>query len=442
MLQHLLSSPVVLPLSAGIVLIALLLLVGRVPLSYNINNLLARWRTTVLTALAFMLVTALLVGMLAFVNGMAELTRNSGQSGNVIILAEGATDESFSNLGFSDVGDIENQPGILRQENRPLVSRETYLVVNQPIENPPPGRPKRRFLQVRGLDDPRLSGAVHAIALHDGGSWFSAAGVREQPGQSQSAIEVVVGEGLARELARDRYAISVKEQLTVGDTFALNERTWVITGVMRSSGMTFDSEVWAKRALVGPMFGKETYSSLVAQAADAPAAQKLRDFFNNEYKKAAVNAQTEVDYFNSLNDTNKQFSYAIMFLTVVIAVGGVFGVMNTMFAAISQRTRDIGVLRLLGFSGPHVLIAFLLESVMIALLGGIAGCLAGCLTHGLTANSIVTSGQGGGKFVVLRLIVDPDTLAKGMLLALAMGVIGGAIPALRTIRLRALDALR
>ena len=117
----------------GVGVIALLLLAGRVPLSYNFYNLLTRWKATALTVAAFALVTGLLVVMLAFVNGMYVLTLGSGRVGNLIILAEGSTDESFSNLGFSDVGDIENQPGILRDDDRPLMSRETYLIVNQPL---------------------------------------------------------------------------------------------------------------------------------------------------------------------------------------------------------------------------------------------------------------------------------------------------------------------
>jgi ABC-type antimicrobial peptide transport system permease subunit len=135
--------------------------------------------------------------------------------------------------------------------------------------------------------------------------------------------------------------------------------------------------------------------------------------------------------------------FAIGFVTVVMAIGGVMGVMNTMFAAVSNRVKDIGVLRLMGYSRLQVMLAFLLESLLIALVGGAVGCALGYLSNGWTATSIVSSGMGGGgKFVVLRLTVDLQTLLIGLLLALGMGLIGGAIPALSAVRLKPLDALR
>src|SRR4029453_3563149 len=136
------------PLVAGVVLVLLLAVLGKVPVRYNVRNLSVRWRTTLMTALAFTLVIALLTVMLAFVNGMYKLTQGSGQPGNVIVLAEGSTDESFRSVQINDAGDIELIPGILRDEqNRPIASRETYVVVNQPVQVRQPGRPKRRFTQ-------------------------------------------------------------------------------------------------------------------------------------------------------------------------------------------------------------------------------------------------------------------------------------------------------
>ena len=183
---------------------------GKIPFSYNVRNLVVRWKTTLLTTLAFVAVNALLVVMMAFVNGMYQLTDSSGNPANVVVLSEGATDETFSNLQFTDAGELENHPSVARDNGRPRCSRESYLVVNQPIPDARPGRPKRRFLQLRGLDDPVLSAGIHDLQLYDGGSWFSQAGVRQLPGSGTGdldkvpAIEVVVGEGIARELGRDR----------------------------------------------------------------------------------------------------------------------------------------------------------------------------------------------------------------------------------------------
>ncbi len=188
------------------------------------------------------------------------------------------------------------------------------------------------------------------------------------------------------------------------------------------------------------LFGKDTYTTLVLRTADAAAAVKLQDFLK-DYKKAAVSPLVETEYYKGLSETSAQFSWAIGFLAVVMSVGGIFGVMNTMFAAVSQRIGDIGVLRILGYARWQVLVSFLLESLAIALVGGLLGCALGSLSHGWTATSIV-AGQGGGKSVVLQLTVDANVIATGILLTLVMGLLGGLLPALAAMRLRPLEALK
>jgi hypothetical protein len=435
-----------LPLLIAIVIIGLLLLVGKVPVRYNVRNLIVRWRVTLMTALAFTLVVGLLTIMLAFVNGMYRITESSGQPGNVIVLADGATDELFSNLGRKDVTGIaihpDARPRVVTDETgKALASYEVYIVVNQPVPTPPGQKPRRRFVQVRGVDDPVRSGTVHGLDLYPGGTWFSTAGVRRLPGQAEGekeAIEAVLGEGIARELGRD-YG---KPALQVGDVFELGGRKWVVTGLMKSLGSTFGSEVWAKGSLVGPMFGKDSYTAIVLRTHNAETAHELAPLLTKNFKDAAVQCQPEDEYYSKLSATNQQFLYAIIFVAVVMSVGGIFGVMNTMFAAISQRTRDIGVLRILGYAPWQVLVSFFVESLWIALAGGALGCALGWLADGYTASSMVSGGQGGGKSVVFKLVVDGNILAVGMLFTLAMGSLGGLLPSLSAMRLKPLDAIR
>ena len=160
------------------------------------------------------------------------------------------------------------------------------------------------------------------------------------------------------------------------------------------------------------------------------AIAACRTTLRNNFKKESVIARLEKDYYSGLSETSKQFLFAIVFVTAVMAVGGVFGVMNTMFAAISNRIKDIGVLRILGYARWHVLVSFLLESLVIAFLGGLAGCALGSLTDGLSANSMVGNGNGGGKTVVIGLVVDANIWAAGMFLAILMGALGGLLPAI------------
>jgi hypothetical protein len=546
---------VALPISLALLGVIALQLAGvlrKVPFSYNLRNVVVRWKTTALTAVAFTLVVALLTAMLGFVNGMYRLTANSGVPSNVIVLADGATDELFSNLGYGDIKQIETERPVAYDEDgkTKLASWEVYVVVNQPIltrrcpecgalvpvdrlgRNLMPHAPReqtfrdklarpaarwtaagsaaglallalaglalggalrrrpglsglatagaaaaglalglalvhsaslpwlpvptgpecegsgadvtgargRRFLSVRGVEDAVTSGKVHGLPLHEGGSWFSAAGVRALPGSAtgEQAVECVIGEGLSRELGPDQG----KAALAVGDVFELGPRKWVVTGILQSAGSTFDSEVWAKFGMIKDYFGKNTYTTCVLRTADARAAAAFAKDLTANYKKPAVKAQTEPEYYSSLNATNQQFLYAIAVVVVIMAIGSVFGVMNTMFAAISQRTKDIGVMRILGYTRWQVLASFFMEALALAVIGGVLGCALGSLCHGLSATSNIASGPGGGKSVVIRLIVDGWVLSIGMGFALFMGCVGGLVPALSAMRLGALESLR
>lgn len=438
------SRATIIVLSSGLLITIAMLLISKVPLSYNLNNLRVRWKNTGLTAVAFTLVLSVLTVMLAFVTGMTRLTESSGHPDNVMVLSAGTTDEGFSNLGFGDVSDIANQAGVKVDGETKLASKETYMVVNQPLPNAAEGRPKRRFLQLRGIDDPQIAGVVHEVTIGEGGAWFSEAAVREGKTPGETLVECVVGEGLARQMAQDDSVLAKagKTTLGVGDTFSLNDRTWIIVGVMKSGGSLFDSELWAKRSLVASMFGKNTYTTVVLRAESEEKAVELKDFLSKDYTKAKLTANIETDYYSGLQATNRQFLYAIWFVTVILAVGGVFGVTNTMFAAISARRKDIGVLKLMGFRSHHILASFLLESIVLGMIGGILGCAVGSLCDGWSATSSVSSGGGGGKTIVLKLVVDYNIWLIGIALSFMMAFIGGLFPALNAVRLKTLDVLR
>ena len=428
-----------------VLLFVALAVLGKVPLKYNLRNLVVRWPVTLLTVAVFALVAALLTVMMAFVNGMFRLTAGSAQPGNVVVLSDGATDELFSNLAFGDASDLERDPpNVLKGEDgKPLASWELYLVVNQPVPESSPVFKKghhRRFLQLRGIDDPARSARVHGLQLHSGGSWFSDAGVRPDPdGGSGQVVEALLGEGIARALGGD----VCKPSLAVGDTFDLGPRRWVVSGVLATAGTTFDSEIWAKRQVAGPMFGKELgYTTLVLRTENLETARETAGWLTTNFKKSAVMAQTEVDYYEKLNETNWQFLIIFIVVAVFMAIGGVFGVMNTMFAAISQRVKDIGMLRILGFARWQVLLSFFLETLLIALVGGLIGLAVGSLANGWNMSSIAGSGMGGGKSVVFKLTVNADIWLGVLTFSLGMGIIGGLLPALSAMRLKALESLR
>lgn len=465
-------------------LLVALIASGKVPLRYNVRNAAVRWLTTLLTLVVFTLVTLVLTVMLAFVNGMRQLTENSGHPDNVVVLSEGATDEAFSNLGYSDTGDLgsmlddANRERLLTDEDGwPLVTRQKYVVVGQPLGKPTADgqQPRRSFMQVRGIEDPLVAAAVHRLELLSGQWWVD--GVRALPGNEKeaalrtlgqalsagmqrlggglghplvivpphtsddvTAVETVLGEGVARTIGK-AYG---KETLAVGDVFELGPRQWVVVGIMKSAGSTFGSEVWADSALVGDMFGKKVFTSLVVRTRGPEEAEKVAAALSDRkvLQRAAFAAVTERKYYASLGATNQQFASAIWCVAFFVGLGGVFGVMNTMFAAVSQRLKDIGVMRIIGFARWQILVSFFLESLGIALLGGLLGLGLGSLFHGVSATSIASSGQGGGKSIMLTMTVDVNTVVIVLLFSLILGALGGLVPSLSAMRQRPLEAVR
>ncbi len=394
-------TSVVLLLAGVVGVLVLLARLGRVPLLYNLRNLFVRWRTSFSTTLAFTGVIALFIIMLAFVQGFMSMTTGSGHPANIMVLSRGATDELVSTIEAKDArSDIALQPGIVHDaEDRPLCSREVYVVVNQLLPEssdrdteppsrldrlcrivsrvfgePPASETKRRLIQVRGVEDAGIAAAVHGMSTLSAGAWFSSAGVRTLPasesnGSSVYAIEAVIGASIARQW-----------HLSVGDRFEVGPRTWVVAGILPAGGSTFDSEVWAKHQQVAQIFGKEhSFTSLLLRTKDAGAARTVAEDLNQHFKQASFHVLPETEYYATLAKTNEGFEIAVCVVAVIIAVGGVLGVMNTMFASVAQRRKDIAMLRILGFARWQVLVSFLVEALLLSLVGGTLGCVIGSM---------------------------------------------------------------
>jgi ABC-type antimicrobial peptide transport system permease subunit len=428
-----------------------LLPVRKVPIRYNLRNLQARWKTTLVTGIAFTLVTALLTDMLAFVTGMARLTESSGHPGNVLILSDGATDEAFSKLPPFSIEELPSElQGAIEKDGKDfLATQEVYVIVTYAVPDPKPGSPKRRFIQMRGLDRPEVAGKVHGVELA-AGRWPSASGAqalkinRNGSEVDEVGIEIVLGDGAAKAFGAD----FGKPALGPGDVVEIGAgRSWVVVGVLSPANNTFGSEIWARDRPVQDNFGRNnpfTYTSYVVRTKNARTAELAAAALKNARGLGNLQATPERVYYSKLSDTNRQFSVAIYVVAVVMAVGGMLGIMNTMFAAISQRIKDVGVLRLMGYRRWQIFTSFQTESVVIGLVGGALGVLVGYLwADGRTATSIVSSaGGGGGKSIVLTQVVDAVVITTGMIFALLMGALGGILPSWRAMRTLPLDSLK
>jgi putative ABC transport system permease protein len=448
---------------------ALLSLIGRVPLRYNLRNLRVRWVTSAMTGVAFTVVVFLLVLMMSFVDSVNRLTASTGVPGNVFVLSEGSTDELFSNLAYGDVDRLELEqavtdpygsplktpiavksvPGKGGQPPARLISKETYFVVNQEIARPTGGQ-LRRFVQLRGIEDAEVAGKVHDITLLKG-EWFGSEGaVVVRPGVT--AVPAVLGEGAAAAFGSD-YG---RERLDVGDTFRLGDLDMVVVGVMKSAGKTFDSETWTKGDRARKGFGKQAFTTVVLRVSDdnpqtvGQSADTFAYHLSKNFANPRVRAVSEPRYYQDLAKSNSDLMFMVVVVAIIMALGGVIGVMLVMFAAIAQRIKDVGVMRVVGYKRWQILVSFMLESLAIALVGGLVGVLlilvvdavASSLWGGLTVTSTITAGQGGGKSVVTKLVFGFDVVTSGILFTIVMGRLGGLLPSVGAMRLGILESLR
>jgi putative ABC transport system permease protein len=381
-----------------------------VPLSYNYRNLRVRWKTTLMTAAGFTLVVAALVVMLAFINGIEAACAVSGEPENVILLSKGNNDEVLSRMDRSLVAQVETSKGVaLDAAGRPLVSRELFMVVHH---RPDQGG-EFHFLQVRGV-------LPAAFRVHSQLNLLQGRAFR--PGQS----EVMIGKGVQRE-----------GRFQVGEAIEIGRKSWKIVGVFESRGSAFESELWCDLNELASQFRREGfYSTVILRAATPQGAEELAERLRNS-RSVSVEALTEPKYYQKQAEQTKIMQTAAWVVAWFMGIGAAFGVMNTMFAAIGQRGKDIAVLRILGFQARDILLSFLSEAILIAVLGGLFGVALGAAANGLTYSISV-----GARSIDFTSRVDGHILVFAGAFSVIMGVLGGLLPALSAMRIKPLEALR
>ena len=377
-----------------------------IPFAYSHRNLRVRWKTTLMTASGFTLVVAALVVVLAFVNGMLAVCLQTGEPENVLIIARGSSDELLSTIDREVVIQIEDDPGIARNAGgRLLSSREAFIPVNKAVG--------RQMLQMRGVEPIALE--VHPNVEIVEGEMF-------RPGHD----EVIVGRAAQQELG-----------LAVGDELEVGEKLRRVAGIFTSGGSVFEIEIWASLPELVEQFHREgTYSTIVLQTTDAQTAKEVAERLTDN-RRLSIDAVPEPDYYLEQAEQTDMLRSAGFTVALFMGIGAVFGVTNTMFAAIEQRTKDIAVLRLLGFRKHEILISFLGEALLIAVIGGVLGSLLGYSVNGLSVSSFLSV-----KAVAFAFTVDFWSIVIALGFTLVLGIVGGLLPALAAMRVDPLVSLR
>jgi putative ABC transport system permease protein len=381
-----------------------------VPLAYNYRNLQVRWKTTLMTAFGFTLVVAALVIMLAFLNGIEAACIASGEPENVILLSKGNQDEVLSQMERPLVAQVENSKGVaVDAAGRPLASRELFLAVH----HRPPEGDEFHFLQVRGVLPAafRVHSQLHLLS----GRTF-------RPGQS----EVMIGKGVQR-----------THHFQIGDTLEIGRKQWQIVGVFESRGAAFESELWCDLNELASQFRRDgLYSTVVLRAETPQGAEELAERLRNS-RSVSVEALTEPKYYQKQAEQTRLLQTAAWVIAWFMGLGALFGVMNTQFAAIGQRSKEIAVLRILGFPARAILLSFLIEALGIAAVGGSFG-----VALGAAANGVTRSFSLGARSIDFAFRVDGPIVVCAGIFALLMGLLGGLLPALSAMRVKPLEALR
>ncbi|HVJ69769.1 MAG TPA: ABC transporter permease [Caulifigura sp.] len=384
-----------------------------IPLKYNVRNLRVRWVTTLMTVIGTGLVVWAMVLTFGLTDGLEHALRVSGHPNDLIVLRKGSNDETGSNIAESLAQEVTTLEGIARDnDGKPVCASEFVTILTKPRRN----NGGTTNLIVRGVD----------------------AGSRELRPDFQIVkgrdLKPGVNEAITSENMAKRF-----ENLAMGEKLEINKVDFEIVGYFSAGGSAAESEVWTDiRDVASARRTTDAISSINLRARDAQARDaiiaKLRDDeqFNLEAKK-------ETDYFESQMQSALLIKFVGYLMAVFLTMGAMFAAANTMFAAVASRSREIGTLRALGFRRGSILFSFLLESVLLCLLGGLLGCLATLPFNGLSTG---TANWSTFSELTFAFRFGPKVLLQGIVMALAMGLLGGLIPAIRAVRLNIVNALR
>jgi ABC-type lipoprotein release transport system permease subunit len=381
------------------------------PITYSFRSLGVRWKSTLLTTIGIGLVVAVFVGLLSMASGFRLALRASGSPENAIVLEKGALSELGSSFSKAAGDWVANDPRIARGgDGTPLVSPELVAVVALP-------RPDGELtnIGIRGVTPASFRLRPELT-------------IRSGRGPRPGLFEIIVGKQ-----AQNRI-----RGLQIGSRISLMKREFEVVGVFSADGSSFESEILGDFDAMASAFNHAgSENSLTVRLADSSVLPAFdRDLEANlQYPLTMTN---EREYYESEAGPLIGFLRGLAaFVGVVMGIGAIFAAMNTMYAIVANRTREVGTLRALGFSRSAVLMAFVLEGLLLAVAGGVLGCLLSFLITGMSAST--TAGMGEISFAFR---VTPADLGYGLLFAATMGVIGSLLPAARAARLPIISALR
>jgi len=393
-----------------------------IPISYNIRNLRLRKGLTVMTALGIALTVTTAIFLMALVAGLDRAFVSSGSPKNVLVLRKGSEAELSGGFDASLFPTLKTLPGIAKDSHgEPMASGEWVVVIVLPRKDGtgevnvtvrgmmPDG------LEMRQLPD--QPGGQPKVKLVEG-RWF-------ETGQR----EVVVSKSI-----RDRFS-----HANIGDTMQFGKGSWKVVGVFDAGGSAYESEIWGDVNQMASDFDRQGgFASAYLRATDPISAEALTKRVSDD-QRLKLDGVLETNYYAKQTSSGTPIKVIGWVVGIIMAIGSIFAAMNTMYAAVAYRGREIATLRVIGFSRPAILTSFVLESQLLALLGALVGILLMLPFNGMetgTSNAVTFSE------VVFALRITPEVAGAAIIFALIMGFVGGLAPAWHAARQNILSALR
>jgi putative ABC transport system permease protein len=382
------------------------------PLSYNLRSLRARWQVTLFSIVGIALAVMVLVSLAAMASGFRAALRSTGRPDNVIVIEKGMGSELMSDVSIENAVAIVVDPRVARgRDGRPRASFEIQALISLPRTH----ERAQVNVAVRGV-------TASAFDVRDGLRVVE--GRRFVPG----AEEVIVGTRV-----RDRFGLGVGSRLTIRRT------RWEVVGVFASEGSGFESEVWGDlHTLAGPLRRTQAYQAVVLRLADPRDLPGLVKALEADPRFHVQAKQERQFYDDQAGGVVRALSGLASFVACLMGLGALLAAMNTMYAIVAARAREVGTLRALGFTRPAILGCFVAESLALAIVGGLLGCVLALPANGLTA---ATYGANWAE-LAFAFRTTPPVLGLGIAFAAIVGTFGGLLPALRAARLPIASALR
>ena len=374
-----------------------------IPLIYNLRSVKARWTSTIVAVIGIAGTVGVFIAILSLARGFQATLVASGSEDNALIVRAGATSEMTSSVMLDSVKIIQDAPGIARAAAGPLVTPEVVLVAPIPLLS----NGSDANVQLRGVSPSVL--AIRKQLKIVEGRMFQA-----------GLNEVVVGKN-----ANTSYS-----GLTLGNTINLGSVRWQVVGVFDAGGSAFDSEVWADSHLLAGAYKRPDtlYQSVTVHLTSPEALRQLQDAVTSD-PRLSVDVTREIDYYSKQSNRMTLLITRLGgFVAMVMAIGAVFGALNTMYSAVAERGREVATMRALGFGAAAVVFSFLIEALLISFVGGSLGCVAVLPLNGLTTGAM---NWQTFSHLAFAFKITPPLLVAGILFALLMGLVGGVPPAIR-----------